>query len=65
MASTKDRYEAGRWLSGRFAAGKWRGTGVDVELVVRRQVIIIGTSRKPITLRGTSSEPITLTGAPR
>jgi hypothetical protein len=64
MSSSKDRYESGRWLAGRFAAGKWRGIGVAAAnpAIVTKRLTIVGTSMLRMAVEGTSMERMTVSG---
>lgn len=55
MSSAKNRYESGRWLAGRFAAGKWRWIGVAAAVVSTKRTTCIGTSLERSIMVGTST----------
>lgn len=65
MTSSKDRYEGSRFLAGRFAAGKWRGTGPASIAEETRRLTLIGTSLKRLSIVGTSAERLTIVGTSR
>ena len=60
--SSKDIYEASRFLANRYAAGRWRGIGVDFQPTYTRIGTLIGASKQIGTLNGATEKIGTLTG---